>query len=289
MKKLKYLLFLLSLTPVVTFAKDLYFDEKGNNTTNVIKMEISQEKLNEAKKMGSTNEKIVLGEIKKTVVTTYEKDLAGNIINTYSKVLTPSEELIFKNSKNVHILEDSKLHNLDEVCFVNDYSWVHQTESKKVEISYYISGGKYIIKLQNGWYINPIIHSFDLLGVRWDKEKSTSSYTVDGSQLPYINENYPEVIYNESSSADHIKKFNNGAGLAQNLYDDIHPLMETMNIKSDTDFGTLVYGTYQHAVRDVSLSTANSYVIGSSGLGGVINHSYAHYYDGMGGVYRNLM
>ena len=288
-RKFNYLFLILLCSPIVTFAKNYYYDEEGNNTSNVIKLEISQEKLDEVKKMESIDEEIVLGKVEKTVTTTYEKDLAGNIINTYSKVLTPSEELLLKNSKNVQVLNDGKLHSLDEVCLLNDYSWLHETESKRLQIMYYLTQGTYIIRLENGWKVNPIIHSFDLLGVRWDKEKSTSSYTVNGSQLASDSITYPEVIYDESTSADHIKKFNNGTGLAQNLYDDIHPLMETMNIKSDTDFGTLVYGTYQHAVRDVSLSTANSYVIGSSGLGGVINHSYAHYYDGMGGVYRNLM
>ncbi len=288
-RKFNYLFLILLCSPIVTFAKNYYYDEEGNNTSNVIKLEISQEKLDEVKKMESIDEEIVLGKVEKTVTTTYEKDLAGNIINTYSKVLTPSEELLLKNSKNVQVLNDGKLHSLDEVCLLNDYSWLHETESKRLQIMYYLTQGTYIIRLENGWKVNPIIHSFDLLGVRWDKEKSTSSYTVNGSQLASDSITYPEVIYDESTSADHIKKFNNGTGLAQNLYDDVLPFLETVFVKSNSDFGTYVYGTYQHAVRDVSLSTANSYVIGASGLGGVINHSYPQYYDGMGGVYRDII
>ena len=60
-----------------------------------------------------------------------------------------------------------------------------------------------------------------------------------------------------------------------------------LNVKSDTSFGTYVYGTYQHATTNVSLATSKSYTISSSGLGGVLNHSYSSYYGGMQGVYNN--
>ena len=76
----------------------------------------------------------------------------------------------------------------------------------------------------------------------------------------------------------------NGAGLAINLYDDITPLNERIMITSSTDFGEIIYGPYQHAVRDVSLSIANSYTIGPNGLGGVIVQEYPQYYDGIVGV-----
>jgi hypothetical protein len=47
-----------------------------------------------------------------------------------------------------------------------------------------------------------------------------------------------------------------------------------------------VYGSYQHAITNVSLLQSQSYVISAAGLGYVFNFatSIEDYYDGMGGV-----
>lgn len=49
-----------------------------------------------------------------------------------------------------------------------------------------------------------------------------------------------------------------------------------------------VYGSYQHAKTNVTLATSQSYILSSSGLGGVIafnTNTIRNYYDGKRGVY----
>lgn len=47
-----------------------------------------------------------------------------------------------------------------------------------------------------------------------------------------------------------------------------------------------VYGTYQHAVKNISLSNSKKYTIGAGGMGDVLNFTsgYSSYYDNTGGV-----
>ena len=53
-----------------------------------------------------------------------------------------------------------------------------------------------------------------------------------------------------------------------------------------TSQNAVAYGTYQHAVTDVSLSQSQSYTISHNGLGDVVNFASSVYnlYDGMAGV-----
>ena len=186
-----------------------------------------------------------------------------------------------------------KIENVDDMVeMMNDESIQSMLSTKKrvitkeVAIYYVREGGKYAIHVSNTWKSNPKYHSFDILGARWDNFKQISNYSVSGTQTPLSGSS---IEYNETSSGDHIKKFNYGSGLSQNLIDNVTPLINFMKIKSEdgSDFGTNVYGTYQHASKNISLTNSKSYTVDSTGLGGVIKHNYSKSYDGMQGVYTN--
>lgn len=57
-----------------------------------------------------------------------------------------------------------------------------------------------------------------------------------------------------------------------------------MRIVSSNYFGNSISGTYQHAKKDITLAKSRSYTISASGLGGVLKHNYASYYDAMQGI-----
>ena len=57
-----------------------------------------------------------------------------------------------------------------------------------------------------------------------------------------------------------------------------------------TSQNAVAYGTYQHAVTDVTLDQSQSYTISHNGLGRVLNFTNSVYnlYDGMTGVSISL-
>lgn len=249
----------------------------------VIGVSVTQEQLDAVEELNKNNMDVLLGYNSKTIATTYDYDENGNVENVREKEITPEEEALIAKNPNVHILSDVKLHDVSkEILSRTIHNGQHETNSKKVEIYYYTQSGKYVIQMCNTWKTNPNKHSFDIIAARWDNYKSTSDYTLEGYQHTL---NGTQQDYTESSSSDHMKKFNYGGGLSQNLFDNIQPLINMLKVRANTNYGTYVYSTYQHATSNVSLAISKSYTISSSGLGGVINHSYSSYYDGMEGVY----
>ena len=279
MKKLKYLLLAFLLSPIATFAQTTSNENSENDI--LIGVSITQEELDASK---NYTEDTILGTNTKTIATTRKYDALGNIVYSQSKELTADEKLLIENNDNVHILENGNLEKIVQNNSRASVYWRYETDSKEITI-YYVkyTSGEYGIQLTNSWKINPINHSYDIIAARWTKSKGTSTYTVSGRQTPTVLN--PYVEYTESASSNNIVKYNYGAGISQNLYDDYVPMTNYLSITSTNDFGTEIYGTYQHAVRSVTLAQSKAYTISSEGLGGVILHDYPSYYDGMTGVY----
>lgn len=257
-----------------------------NNINENIDLKISKKRLEMVKKMQLNDADVLIGYSKKSIATTVKYDNFDNVISVQEKEITEAEENLLENNKNVHILEDGQLHVVNSLVSAQANYVRYETNSKEVAIYYVREGGKYAIHVSNTWKSNPKYHSFDILGARWDNFKQISNYSVSGTQTPLSGSS---IEYNETSSGDHIKKFNYGSGLSQNLIDNVTPLINFMKIKSEdgSDFGTNVYGTYQHASKNISLTNSKSYTVDSTGLGGVIKHNYSKSYDGMQGVYTN--
>jgi hypothetical protein len=182
-------------------------------------------------------------------------------------------------------MEDGKLHNLNIEHFLNLRNFHYETVSKELNIYYlHLTNGNYRIQLDNFWKVNPKYHSFDIIATRWISSKTPDSYVVTGTQYPSSSCGLANVDYSESSSSNNIVKESYGAGLSQNLYDNCKPLSNYLFVTSPTHFGNAIYGTYQHATSNVSLATSKAYTFSATGLGGVLDHSYATYYDGMTGA-----
>lgn len=160
-----------------------------------------------------------------------------------------------------------------------------ETSYKMIRISAtHISGNYYLMNLYAKWLINPVVKSFDVMGLRLD-DASMVANSQSGIQLYNIGTATGNVNY--SPNGTNIKKSTNGFGISMNLVDEGTNF--ECNIQADviatTKYAT-VYGTYQHAAKNVTLAQSQNYVISHNGLGKVLNFdsSVVANYDRMGGV-----
>lgn len=255
------------------------------NVSDEVYKAVESNDIKKIKELGleMTDNGIVLNKISKTIATTTIYDRFDNIISINEKELTPEEELKLSNTSNYHVLSDGKFHKISMLDSTVNGIKTYETNSKTLELIYMVyTSGNYAIEVRNTWKTNPKYHSFDILGLRWENNMSTSSYSITGYET--VLNGTAKTEYTEASSMDHMKKFSNGAGLSQNLYDDYIPFINQMRIVSSNYFGNSISGTYQHAKKDITLAKSRSYTISASGLGGVLKHNYASYYDAMQGI-----
>lgn len=143
------------------------------------------------------------------------------------------------------------------------------------------------IELHCFWKTMPIVRSYDISAVRWSTS-NTMKYNVlyvTGEQDYKINGTRGKVEYSDNGTNS--KRFSNAGGISMNILDDATSDLHTAIYVTGklTGSGKLTaYGTYQHAVRYITLDESKSYTISSSGLGGVLKHSYASSFDAMQGL-----
>lgn len=165
----------------------------------------------------------------------------------------------------------------------------HETSYKRIQIiDNYIGGNTHSILVYTQWLVTPATKSYDVTAMRIDGGYIVDG-TQDGTQTFWKNGEYDYVDY--SWNGTNIRKSDNGFGISMNLVDGAS-YFETdisANVIS-TSQNSVAYGTYQHAVTDVSLSQSQSYTISHNGLGDVLNFatSVHNYYDRMAGVSISL-
>lgn len=168
---------------------------------------------------------------------------------------------------------------------ITTYDTYHETSYKRIQIiDTYIGGNSHDVMVYTQWLVTPATKSYDVTAMRIDGGYVVEG-TQDGTQLYWKNGAYDYVDY--SYNGTNIRKADNGFGISMNLVDGAS-YFETdisANVIS-TSQNAVAYGTYQHAVTDVSLSQSQSYTISHNGLGDVLNFasSVYNYYDRMAGV-----
>ena len=113
--------------------------------------------------------------------------------------------------------------------------------------------------------------------------------TQDGTQVYWKDGAYDYVDY--SWNGTNIRKTDNGFGISMNLVNGASYFETDISANVvTTSSDAVAYGTYQHAVTDVTLNQSQSYTISHNGLGGVLNftNSVYNYYDRMAGVSISL-
>ena len=138
------------------------------------------------------------------------------------------------------------------------------------------------------WLVTPATKSFDVTAMRFE-DATIVEGSQEGTQTYWANGEYDFVTY--SWNGTNIRKQSNGFGISMNLVN-AGSYFETdigANIKASNSNAT-VYGTYQHAVTNVTLEQSHSYNISHNGFGSVLNFATGvrGYYDGMQGVYVTL-
>lgn len=163
----------------------------------------------------------------------------------------------------------------------------HETSYKNIQILSSSMGiNKYIVTLVNRWLVTPKIKSFDVIGIRTD-DATVEDGTQFGTQAYKTSSSSPTQMVAYSPNGTNIVKKANGYGISMNLVNDgVYFECDTQaDIIANTKYAE-VYGTYQHAVRNVTLEQSQAYNISHNGYGEVLNFtpSIEPYYDEMQGV-----
>lgn len=165
----------------------------------------------------------------------------------------------------------------------------YESNYKRIQIiDSYVGNNVHYLKVYTQWLVTPATKSFDVTAMRVE-DATVVEGTQDGVQTYWANGDYDFINY--SPNGTNIRKQSNGFGISMNLVNDAS-YFET-DISADiiaTGEDATVYGTYQHAVTNVTLEQSHSYNISHNGFGSVLNFATGvrGYYDGMQGVYVTL-
>ena len=165
----------------------------------------------------------------------------------------------------------------------------YESSYKRIQIiDNYITNNLHSVMVYTQWLVTPATKSFDVTAMRVE-DATVVEGTQDGTQAYWANGEYDFITY--SPNGTNIRKQSNGFGISMNLVNDAS-YFETdisANIRATGEDAT-VYGTYQHAVTNVTLEQSHSYNISHNGFGSVLNFATGvqNYYDGMQGVYVTL-
>lgn len=165
----------------------------------------------------------------------------------------------------------------------------YQTTYKKITLmDTELTNTGHFITIYTQWLIVPVTQSYDVTAMRVE-----DAYIVEGSQdgtQIYIKNGVTDLV-SYSPNGTNIVKYDNGFGISMNLVNNASYYETDISaVVQATSQYAKVYGTYQHAVTDVSLDESQSYFISHNGYGRVLNFATGvqHKYDGMNGVYKTL-
>lgn len=165
----------------------------------------------------------------------------------------------------------------------------YESNYKRIQIiDSYVTNNLHYVMVYTQWLVTPATKSFDVTAMRVE-DATVVEGTQDGTQTYWADGSYNSITY--SPNGTNIRKQSNGFGISMNLVNDAS-YFETdisADIKASNSNAT-VYGTYQHAVTNVTLEQSHSYNISHNGFGSVLNFATGvrGYYDGMQGVYVEL-
>lgn len=209
----------------------------------------------------------LLNSEKKYIVTDYFTDSLGNILLSTDKEVS---EIIAKNI----------LNNNDITTYGNSGNTFHQTASKVIVIDTYYTGSEYFTTLTADWYTTPKIKSYDIMAIRWTNGNINVTDATGIQVYAYQNS------INYSFNGNNMVNKSNGIGISMNLVDDGSDYALALYVHSKKN-GNTYYGSYQHAIKTLTLAQSKNYTFSNSGLGGVIlfsTTSTESYYDNMQGV-----
>lgn len=268
-KTLFAILMMLLVTNVNASSIESEIYEKGQytNTNNVT---IDLDNYNKIKSLMSESE------IENIDARFYEAIKVSNDIKNIESAIIESTYLTVGNDEflvNENILTQDeyntrvKSRTSENDVYKIEYKQIHlmASEENNEKMSFYI---------QNVWQKTPKIKSFDVIALRWSGTVTPDKNSANGIQdykstLQQVNP--PTITY--ANTSGNMKYFSNGVGLSQNLVDDASYYVNVLSINATCSGIVNLYGTYQHAQSDLSLTQSQNYTISSSGLGKVLYYS----------------
>ena len=232
----------------------------------------------------------IFSEARLSIMSDAEKEELVNGDLTYNEKVYQVTKTV--NNTFIYSEVDSETADLIEENFNNGiatYGPTHETSYKRITIiDNYIGGNSHDVMVYTQWLVTPATKSFDVTAMRIDGGYVVDG-TQDGTQTYWKDGSYGYVTY--AWNGTNIRKTDNGFGISMNLVNGAS-YFETdisANVIS-TSQNAVAYGTYQHAVTDVTLDQSQSYTISHNGLGRVLNFTNSVYnlYDGMTGVSISL-
>ncbi len=174
----------------------------------------------------------------------------------------------------ITIIEDNDIINFNNLYGINSTSVTQNGRTTKIAKS---CSNQCIVTLTSTWSIIPTINSYDVIGFR------VVNASINSINNAIVNGNNYSAVYIPSQS----RQFSNGLGYSVKL-GNVSGMKVSTSMYTSTS-GT-VYGSYQHAMSNVSLATSKLYNISSTGYGNVFSfYGNANFkYDNTNGVSISL-
>ncbi len=216
-----------------------------------------------------------------------QRYLSYNLENaeTVSKYYKVTETA--NGTTSVEVSQEEAENAFDSVQNPSTRASYHETAYKNIRITTSLmSGSRYFVSLINRWLVTPNKKSYDVIAMRTD-DAQVEDGTQHGAQTYWAASIGTYNTVNYSANGTNINKQSNGYGISMNLVDDASYFeCDTDAMITATTKYAEVFGTYQHATKNVTLAQSKAYIISHNGYGKVLNFttSVVDYYDGMQGV-----
>lgn len=280
------------IIPIIICLLFIPINIKAESLINQNGIEISEEELENFLKVYSYEHIMVMDEEKyeKAQSLNYDNVLKTDkyietIYNPHLNITTERELTESEYENYVPLIEMDNLGNVANPN-LNSGSMSMETTAKKMSMTF--AAGSYwnTATLTATWKYLPTTRSFDVIGF-YGVDFNFRNGSQEGEQI-YIDTNDNYNVINYSWNGTNIKKFNNGFGISMNL---VNPTIQFLQLYIECDMSALdthpeLFGSYQHAVANLTLTQSQNYTLGGSGLGGVFIYPYniSSKLDGMSGL-----
>ena len=245
-----------------------------------VKAQTTEEDYNKLRSIFSEERISLMSDEEKAIYTDNEVTVEEKL---YKGTLTLNNTYIYEE------LDPSLADDIKENSQINTYDAFYQTTYKKISfIDANVNSNVHQLTVYTQWLIVPVTQSFDVTAMRVE-----DAYIVEGTQrgIQVYMKNGTTGYVNYSPNGTNIRKEDDGFGISMNLVNNAqyYETEISANVVATSQYAK-AYGTYQHAVTDVSLDESRSYTISYNGFGDVVNFATGvqNLYDRMNGVSISL-
>ncbi len=245
-----------------------------------VKAETTEEDYNKLRSIFSDERISLMSDAEKAIYTDNEVTVEEKL---YKGTLTVNNTYTYEE------IDPSLADDIAANSQISTYDAFYQTTYKQISlIDVDFDDNSHRLTVYTQWLIVPVTQSYDVTAMRVE-----DAYIVEGSQtgLQVYKKNGTIGSVNYSPNGTNIRKEDDGFGISMNLVNDAsyYETEISANVVATSQYAK-AYGTYQHAVTDVTLDASQSYFISHNGFGGVLNFATGvqNWYDGMNGVSISL-